>query len=126
MEICVAAGEVAAGDAEEVEGLMMISTVAVAIMAVKIVIIEVEVVVMMMMVVGEVDVVAVITTDMMVTVADMADPQVEDMEMDPSVQVDHRDMAFLLPYLRVVLRCVRYHLSVDRALTADYSPLMTA
>jgi hypothetical protein len=108
VEIRVAAGEVVAGDAEEVEGLMTISTAAVVIMVVKIEIIEVEAVAMMMMVVGEEGVVAVITTDMMVTVADMADPQVEDMEMDPSVQVDHQRTAFLLPHLQVVLRCVRY------------------
>ena len=107
MEIRVAAGEVVVEGAEEVEGRMMISTAAVAIMAVKIEIIEAEVVVMMMMVVGEEGVVAAITTDMTVIVADMVVPQVEDMEMDP-VQVDHRGMAFLLLYLRVVLRCVRY------------------
>ena len=109
MEICVAAGEVVAGGAEEVEEvLMMILTAAVAIMAVKIAIIEVEVVAMMMMVAGEEGVVAVITIDMMVTAAGMADLQVEGMEMDPSAQVDHRGMAYLLPHLRVVLRCVRY------------------
>lgn len=106
--MCVAAGEVVAGGAEEVEGLMMSSTAGVAIMAVKIAIIEVEVVVMMMMVAGEGAVLAVITNDMMVTEADMADPQVEGMEMDPSDQVDHRGMAYLLPYLLVVLRCVCY------------------
>ena len=99
-----------AGGAEEVEGLMMISTAVVAIMAVKIVIIEVEVVVMMMMVVGE-GVLVVITTDMMVTAAGMADPQVEGTEMDLLAQVDHRATAYLLPYLPVaLLRCVRYPL----------------
>ena len=110
MEVRVAAGEVVAGGAEEVEGPMMISTAAVTIMDVKIAIIEVEVVVMMMVAVGEEGAVGVvvITTDMMVTVADMADPQVEGTETDLSVLVDHLGMAFLLPYHRVVLRCVRY------------------
>jgi hypothetical protein len=83
MEIRVTAGEVVSGDAEEVEGLIMISTAAVVIMAIDhrgrggryddggg----------------GQGGVVGGITTDMMVTVADMADPQVEGMEMDPSVQ----------------------------------------
>jgi hypothetical protein len=86
----------------------MISTTAVVIMAVKIVITEVEVIVMTMVVVGEEGVVGGITTDMMVTVANMADPQVEGMEMDPSVQVHHRGMAFLLQHLQVVLWCVCY------------------
>jgi hypothetical protein len=105
MDIHVAAGEVVAGDAEEVEGLIIISTAAVVIMAIDhrgrgghyddggg----------------GQGGMVGGITTDMMVTVADMADPQVEDMEMDPSVQVDHRRTAFLLPHLQVVLRWVCY------------------
>ena len=82
VEICVAAGEVVAGGAEEVEDLTMISTAAVVTMAVKIATIEVEVADMMMMVVGEVGVV-VITTDMMVTAADIAALQAEGMEMDP-------------------------------------------
>lgn len=112
VEICVAVGEAAAGGAEEVADLMMNSTAVVAIMAVKIATIEVEAVVMMMMVVVEEDVLAATMTDTMVTEADMADPQVEDMEMDPPAQVDNRGMAYLLPrlYLVVDLRyvCCRF------------------
>ena len=97
MEICVAAGEVVAGGAEEVEGLTMISIAAVAIMAVKTATIEV-VVVMMVMVVGEEGVV-VIVTDMIATAADIVAPQVEDMEMDLSAPVDLWGMAYHLPHL---------------------------
>jgi hypothetical protein len=98
VETCVAGGEVVAGAVEEVEDLTMVSIAAVAIMVVKIATTEVEVVVMMMTVVGEEDVV-VIATDMTVTAADIVAPQVEDMEMDPSAQVDLRGMAYLLPHL---------------------------
>lgn len=105
MEICVAA-EVVAGGTEEVESLMMmVLTAAVVIMAIKIAMIEVEVAVMMI-VVAERGMLVVITTDMMVIVADMADPQLEGMEMDPSAQAVHRGMAYLLP--AVVLQCVYY------------------
>ena len=113
VEICVVAAVGAeAGAAEEVEDLMMISTAAVATMAVKIatMAIEVEAVDMMMMLVREEGVLAATTTGTMVTAADMADPQVEAMEMDLPVQVDHRGMVYLLPHLYpvVVLRYVHF------------------
>ena len=110
VEICVAAVEVVAGVAEEVEDLMMILTAAAVIMAVKIVTIEVEVVVMMMMVVRGGDVLAGTTTDMIVIVGDMENPQVEGTDVDPPAQVDHRGMAYLLRHLYpvVVVRYVCY------------------
>ena len=110
VEICVVAAVGAeAGAVEEVEDLMMISTAVVATMAVKIAImaIEVEAVDMMMMLVREEGVLAATTTGTMVTAAD---PQVEAMEMDLPVQVDHRGMVYLLPHLYpvVVLRYVHF------------------
>jgi hypothetical protein len=105
VEICVAAGEVVVGGAEEVEDLMMILIAA--IMAVKIATIGVEVVVMMMMVAREEVVLAATTTDTMVTAAHMEDPQGVRTEMDPPAQVDHRGTAYLLPHRYPVVG-VRY------------------
>jgi len=73
----------------------------------------------MMMVVGEEDVVEVIATDMMVTVADMADPQPVGTSGPSGYGIPPR-------FSRWCCGAFVIHFSVDRALTTDYSLLTTA